>query len=127
MHALPTLIAVAAGGAVGAVLRFGVAVVVRAGTPWPDYIATLISNLIGCFAIGLAFVYLEGADRPTWLRALLVTGLLGAFTTFSTFSLEAMHLIHARRLTELAAYISVSVVIGLATVKAGMWTMERLG
>jgi CrcB protein len=112
--------AVAVGGAFGAAGRFGIAEVVRVATPWPPYIGTLAANLIGCFAIGVAFTYLEGSQRPDWVKALLVTGMLGAFTTFSTFSLEAMHLIEERKMLDLGGYIFASVLAGLAACKVGM-------
>ena len=120
MHTLVSIVAVGAGGAVGAVARYGVAELIRVATSWPWYVATMLANVVGCFGIGIAFVRLEEGARPDWVKALLVTGLLGAFTTFSTFSLDAMHLIDDRRYAELAIYLTASVAAGLAAVKLGM-------
>ncbi len=118
---LPMAVAVGAGGALGALARYGVSLAVSSLTHWPAWPATLITNVVGCFAIGLTYSWLEGRDHAEWVQLLLITGLLGAFTTFSTFSLDAMHLIHDRQWGQMAIYIVASVVIGLLAVKAGMW------
>ncbi len=120
------LAAVALGGACGATGRFLISEMLRIFTNWPAYAGTLAANLIGCLGIGLAFGYVESADRAPWVKALLVTGLLGAFTTFSTFSLDAMHLIADRRYFELIGYMGGSVLVGLAAVKLGMLLMAGL-
>lgn len=85
------LVAIAAGGAVGALLRFWVAsgVAVWLGRDFPY--GTLIINTTGSLAIGVLYVVLlERFDGGLAWRAFLVVGLLGAFTTFSTFSLETV-------------------------------------
>jgi CrcB protein len=125
MSVITNLVAVAAGGAVGAMGRHAIAAILRSATAWPAYAGTLVANVLGCFAIGVAYVVLEASAPPAWVKALLVTGLLGAFTTFSTFSLEAMHLVEDRKHGELAAYVVSSVVVGLVAVKVGMWLAER--
>jgi CrcB protein len=124
MNSIATMLAVAGGGALGALGRFLISEGVRLGTAWPAHHATLAANLIGCFGIGMAYAHLESSGRPDWVHALLVTGLLGAFTTFSTFSLDAMHLIHDRKLAALGFYVATSVVIGLGAVKLGMVVMS---
>ncbi|MHC4917835.1 MAG: CrcB family protein, partial [Planctomycetota bacterium] len=83
------LLAVAAGGAVGAVGRYLVMIQVGywLGTAFP--FATLAVNVIGSFALGLLVGLMALAwSPPAELRALLVVGVLGAFTTFSTFSMD---------------------------------------
>lgn len=93
-------LAIAAGGAVGAVSRYwfanGVYALLGRGFPW----GTLAVNVLGSLLMGVLFVWLTERSSlgPEW-RALLLVGFLGAFTTFSTFSLETLHL-----LTE-AAYL----------------------
>ncbi len=83
---------VAVGGAVGSVLRYGIAGTVnRWGDGWPH--GTLTVNIVGSFAIGL--ISTLGAERflmPPHVRLLLIVGLLGGFTTFSAFSMETVTL-----------------------------------
>ena len=85
------LIAIAGGGAVGALLRFwvstGVYQMLGRGFPW----GTLAVNVIGSFLMGLLFVlFLERSMVSGELRGAVLVGLLGAFTTFSTFSIETL-------------------------------------
>jgi CrcB protein len=86
--------AIAVGGAIGAILRYGVANgvyrLVGRDFPW----GTLVVNVLGSLLMGLLFVLLldRYALAPA-LRAGLLIGLLGAFTTFSTFSIETLNLI----------------------------------
>ena len=88
-----TLVAVASGGAIGAILRYAISVWFvtnySSSFPWP----TLIANAIGALLIGILYVLIAEKDLVsiTW-RPFLVIGLLGALTTFSSFSLEAITL-----------------------------------
>jgi len=89
---LSTIIAVAAGGAVGASLRFLVSGIAynRFGADFP--IGTLLVNVIGCFLIGFLSRYFEDVVVSPQARMLILTGGLGAFTTFSTYGLESVNL-----------------------------------
>lgn len=89
---MSTIIAVAAGGAVGAGLRFIVsgAAYSRFGADFP--IGTLLVNVIGCFLIGFLSRYFEDVVVSPQARTLILTGGLGAFTTFSTYGLESVNL-----------------------------------
>lgn len=109
---------VALGGAVGACLRHG-ANLLLAGSAWPR--ATLLVNVTGCLAFGLAAGIAQGRMPEAW-RLLLVTGLLGGFTTFSAFGGESVALLRQRPAWA-GAYIAASVLLGLGAVLAG----ERLG
>ena len=109
------LLPVAAGGALGACLRYGVALVLPVNAasgrfPW----ATLIVNLLGCALAGAVYAWLERAPetREFW-RLLLMVGVLGGFTTFSAFGLETFHLLRQGFFGLAMTYVLVSVAGGL--------------
>lgn len=89
---MTTILYIAIGGAVGAILRYsisGFAYRNFAGSlPW----GTLAVNLIGCFAIGFLWNIFENMTHSASTRAFIFIGILGAFTTFSTFGIESFHL-----------------------------------
>ncbi len=110
------------GGFVGAAGRYGMSLLIRrvvglTAFPW----ATCVVNLLGCAAIGaLASALVERQPPPPEaIRLLLVTGLLGAFTTFSTFGFETLNLVRDRHLGLAAAYVTGSVALGVAGVALG--------
>ena len=113
------ILSVAAGGAVGAVARFTISHAVATNSdsifPW----GTLVVNLIGCLLIG---VLMEGTSRLSHrpdLQAMLVTGLLGAMTTFSTFSLETIILLQRESLVPALANVALNLSLGIGAVLAG--------
>ncbi len=115
-HAAAALL-VALGGAVGAVLRYAVGVwAVQAGpnVRWPW--GTLVVNLVGSLAIGLLAPTLARNDA---LRLLVVTGVLGGFTTFSAFSFDTLAMIQAGRTGAALAYVAVSTAGGIALCALG--------
>ena len=117
---------IAAGGALGALARYGLSGWVQAGTagtfPW----GTLVVNVLGCFLLGFAFRVLQLSALSPALRATVTVGFLGAFTTFSTFSLEAIVLIQEERWARAAGYVGGSVALGLAALVAGAWIAAAL-
>ena len=118
---LNLLIAVAAGGALGAVGRFlvmsGVGHWVGIAFPW----GTLVVNVIGSFALGALIEIMALAWSPSeTLRAFLVVGVLGAFTTFSTFSLDVVVLMQRGEAISVALYVAASVFICVLALWAGM-------
>jgi CrcB protein len=113
---LRTLVAVAVGGMIGAGGRYAVseAVPSQAGSwPW----ATLAVNVLGSLAIGILAAHL--VRRPV-LRAFTATGVLGGFTTFSSFALESERLMSGGRVGMAFAYIAASVVGGVGAARLGL-------
>ena len=106
------IIAIAVGGALGALSRFWATNLANLlfGTDFPYGI--LIVNVAGSFAIGIVFILLvERSLLPTFWGAGLMVGFLGAFTTFSAFSLQALGLLESGRFFAAAIYISGSVIV----------------
>jgi CrcB protein len=117
--------AVAIGGGVGSVLRYLLSQAFPAGTGFPWAIFAV--NVSGCFALGLLMVYLLDVWRPRrLLRPLLGVGLLGGYTTFSTYTSGVVLLIRAHALALADAYALTSVVSGLVAVWCGAAAARRL-
>ena len=109
---------VALGGAAGSVARYGVnrAALAAFGPGFP--VATLVVNVAGSFLMGLLVVLL--AQRGNALAPLLMTGVLGGFTTFSAFSLDAVTLWQRGQQGAATAYVAASVALSLAALVAGI-------
>lgn len=125
---MQTLLLVAGGGAVGAVMRYalGVQALRTLGPAWPY--GTLTANVVGGFLMGMLAGLLAmrgGADAEKW-RLLLGVGLLGGFTTFSAYSLEVALMLERRAYGPAALYSLGSVVLSVAALFAGLILMRRL-
>ncbi len=121
MNALYPLILVGFGGAMGSMARYGASVAVSRWLLPPFPWGTLVVNVVGSFLIGLVMVWLLKAGE--WResgRLLLVTGLLGGFTTFSSFSWETWKLIEDGRLLLAVGNILASVAVCLLATLAGV-------
>ncbi|MEM9715261.1 MAG: CrcB family protein [Pseudomonadota bacterium] len=114
-----TVFWVALGGALGAVGRYSMSLIVVGVT------ATLMVNVVGSFLIGLAFVLLweKGLDR---FMPFVVTGVLGGFTTFSAFSLDAFRLFEDGRMSEAVFYVFGSVVLSISAAVFAIWLARGL-
>lgn len=114
------LLYIAVGGAAGAIARYGLAgwVHSRAGFQFPW--GTLVVNVLGSFLIGVALRWLDASTATPAVRAAITIGLLGSFTTFSTFSYEAVTLLQDAEWQKAAGYVLGSVLLGIAAVYAGM-------
>ena len=116
-----TLIAVAAGGAVGSLARYGLTIYCELlfGRDFPYGI--FIANIVGSLAIGICFVLLLERDYlPDIWQPLVMVGFLGAFTTFSTFSLQALSLMQEGRLIASLVYVLGSVLLSLGAAWLGI-------
>lgn len=107
---------VAVGGAAGTLARYWIGVAVGVRTfPW----ATLGINVAGCFALALLLAGPAASRWPTDVTTALAVGLVGGFTTYSTFGYETVTLARGGHLAWAAAYVGLSVVGGLAAATAG--------
>ena len=122
------LLIVAAGGALGAVARYGVGVwTLRLfpTTQWPW--ATLAVNVVGGLLMGLLAGWLafRGGAQSESLRLFAAVGVLGGFTTFSAFSLEAALMIERRQTAMAGGYVLASVILSIAALFLGLMVARR--
>jgi CrcB protein len=115
-----TLSQVALGGAIGACLRFGVVQTMPRGTGVGIPLGVLTVNVLGSFLMGVLMV-LSVERGLAWLSPFLMFGVLGGFTTFSTFSMEAFTLFERGQLLAAGTYVGLNVVLSLTAVALGVW------
>lgn len=123
---MTVLALVAVGGALGALARYGLSGWVHgwagAWIPW----GTFAVNALGSFLIGFAVRFLEGIPASPGLRALVTVGLLGAFTTFSTYAYESVALVRDGEWGRAALYSLGSLAAGLVAVAVGLGMAEAI-
>ena len=124
-HPWEVLAVVAAGGVAGALARWG------AGVAWPAShagfpLTTFLVNVVGCFAIGVLMVLVEDVfPGRRLLRPFVGTGLLGGFTTFSTYAVDTVRLAHASAVAVAALYLVATVLAALVACAAGLSVARR--
>lgn len=114
------IVMVAVGGALGAVARYGLGGWVQGFVSTSFPLGTLAVNVLGSFLLGLSFYLLESLAVSAETRAMVTIGFLGAFTTFSTFSYEAVVLLEGGEWARGGAYVGGSLVLGLVGVGVGL-------
>ena len=112
------------GSFIGGAARYIISVAMKAMSkvfPW----GTLIVNLVGCLVIGLlwGFFSKNSSESSSWALFMIV-GICGGFTTFSTFSKEALMMLQAGNFISLLAYVTISVIAGIALVAAGYYLVR---
>jgi CrcB protein len=122
------LIFVGAGGFIGAVLRYLVSGYIQNISQRIDFpYGTLAVNVIGCLLIGALSQLIElQFEITTEMRLLLMVGVLGAFTTYSTFSNETFSLLQDQRVLLAFVNIGAHLILGLAAVLAGRFAMTAM-
>ena len=115
-----TFFQVALGGALGATLRYatmlGATRILGAGFP----VGTILINILGSFIMGFLVIIL---DQRNWLNLypFLMIGMLGGFTTFSAFSLDAYTLFEQDNIVGSVLYVTISVLFSITALLAGIW------
>jgi CrcB protein len=121
-----TYLLAALGGALGALARWGIAEALphaRGAWPW----STLLINLTGCLLLGVLFAVLAArVPEPSWVRPFVGVGVLGGYTTYSTFAVEMVDLGRTGAALEAARYLLVSVVGGVLAVALGAVAARRV-
>jgi fluoride exporter len=121
------VLAIAVGGSLGAISRYGIGEFVERRVvsvfPWDIFVV----NMTGCLIVGLLVsAVVDRHHTPEWLRLGLITGFVGAYTTFSTFSQDLYDLGQARQFAVLSLNLAASVCGGVLAVLAGTWIGRML-
>ena len=120
------LLLIALGGAAGSVLRYLLGGRAQHFAPHGFPLGTLFVNVVGCFLVGILIRQFMNIQTHNYLRALLVVGFCGGFTTFSTFSAETLGLIEGGEYGRATSYVILSIVLCLAATFMGMTAMKLL-
>jgi CrcB protein len=121
------MMAIAAGGAIGALLRYWTSLAVhsRLGSGFPY--GTLAVNVLGSLLMGFLYIWLiERMAAGATVRAFLLIGVLGAFTTFSTFSMETLNLVEGGQLGKALLNIVASVTVCMTAAALGIFAARQL-
>jgi CrcB protein len=120
------LLSVGIGGFIGAILRFMLSGWVQKATASTFPFGTLSVNILGSFIIGFLFLYFQHINLSPNHKALFITGLLGALTTFSTFSLDTVLLMQNELYTKALYNILLNVLFSIGATVLGMMFFKRL-
>ena len=124
---ITTIAVIALGGALGALARYGVAIgtahTIGVGFPW----STIIVNVMGSFLMGILIAKFATMEPvPQEIRHLCMTGFLGAFTTFSTFSLDFVTLWERGDMLQAFSYMAASVMLSILALFLALWIMRGM-
>lgn len=117
---------IAVGGAAGSVLRYVAGGFAQRAGHVAFPLGTLVVNVTGCFLIGVFVQHYMNTQTHPELRAMLVTGFCGGYTTFSAFSIETIGLIQGGEYQKAAVYTVTSFVLSLAATFAGITAVAKL-
>ncbi len=122
---LALLLSIGLGGFMGAILRFSISSWITKVTlftlPW----GTLVVNVLGSFFIGFLFFYFQHSSLSASYKAFFITGLLGALTTFSTFSLDTVLLIDKGFYLKALLNVLLNLLCSIGATLLGIWSFKR--
>jgi CrcB protein len=122
---IKTIIYIGLGGAIGSVFRYLTSVLVSKYWNQSFPLATFLTNVLGCFIIGIIIGLLEKNNLANGnLKWFLVTGFCGGYTTFSTFGIENHSLLQSNQSLLAFSYIALSVVLGIFAVWFGLFVSK---
>jgi fluoride exporter len=123
---IKTYILIAIGGSFGALARFWISTQMsQFSVTWP--LGTFAVNVVGCFTLGALLGFFSSpAEIPDTWKALIIIGLLGSFTTFSTFSFELLNFIEKNQWQPFFGYLFSSIIVGLLSLVSGAWITKTL-
>ncbi len=117
---MPVIVGVALGGALGSSARYALDRLIERSSSAVFPLSTFTINVTGCFLIGvISAALVDRHHLPAWLRVGLVVGVVGGYTTFSTFAQEALDLGEIHHVFVAAAYVVASVAVGITAAYAG--------
>jgi CrcB protein len=121
-----SILLVIAGGAIGSVLRYGVSLWIKPEHTLAFPVHTLTVNLVGCLLIGFVFALLQNAAQGQVYSLFIITGILGGFTTFSSFGLETFYLFQNGAAVKAIIYVLLSNVLGIGAVALGYFIHKTI-
>jgi len=121
---MKSVVLVGVGSFVGGICRYLLSTLIQSKTAASFPYGTFAVNLIGCFIIGCLLGLSEKWQLNVEWRLLLITGLIGGFTTFSAFSVETHYLIKTGHISTAAIYIAGSVIFGIGLTFLGAWLFK---
>ena len=110
---------VAFGGALGSVARYLLSIWLKQSYTYSFPWHTFIINILGCLLIGIIYAYSKNLVESETIRLMVMIGVLGGFTTFSSFGLESFNLFEAKQYSQFFLYISLTNILGIASVFGG--------
>ena len=129
------LLAIAFGGAFGALTRFGIGTLVfKSWLPFGLYSGTFLINTVGCFIMGLVFVLFDlkysaltsTSETLVAARQFCMVGFLGAFTTYSSFSLDAFKMLDQGQILNWGLYVFSTLIVSILALMVGVWIGKQI-